>query len=68
MHLKLLTQLQLWLSSYFKIKAMTSEHGIFNNVVRLLIATMRWARSHVKDYVKSLDDQNEQFFKHIQDA
>jgi hypothetical protein len=33
-----------------------------------LSALVRWARSHAKDYVTSLDDQSEQFFDHIQDT
>ena len=45
-----------------------SKHRIFNNALRLLSAAMRRDRSHLKDYVTSLNDQSEQIFEHIQDA
>lgn len=52
----------------FMTKAVTSKRRIFNNSLRLLSVAMRRARSHAKDYVTSLNDQNEQIFEHIQNA
>lgn len=45
-----------------------SKRRIFNNALRLFSASMRRARSHLKDYVTSLNDQSKQIFEHIQDA